>query len=137
MGGTATVYFTIADKTPPKVTVYTEAIYNHASFPLNFTVNEPTSWIAYSLDGGAKTAVTANTTLTVAAGEPTIVVYVNDTAGNVGQSEMAHFTVQASTWYQTSDIIIVVAIVLASIAAVAAVWLAYSKTRKHEIAITA
>jgi len=81
--GLATVFFSIADTTPPNITVHTEAIYNQTSFPLNFTVNEPTSWIAYNLDGGAQTPATEKTTVTVGAGNHTLIVCANDTSGKI------------------------------------------------------
>jgi hypothetical protein len=132
MGGNATVYFSIADNTPPKVTLHTEPVYNQTSIPLNFTVNEPTSWTAYSLDGGAKTTATENTTVTVSAGNHTIIVYANDTSGNMGQSEVAHFTVQASIWPQTGDIAVLAAIVIACTVAFAVLLVIWRRKPRNQ-----
>jgi hypothetical protein len=96
MSSEATVYFTIGDLNPPKIALKAidGVVFNHTSVPLNFTINEPTSWSAYCLDNDTQTTITTNTTLTAAAGNHTLRVYANDTAGNMGQSEVAHFTVQ-------------------------------------------
>lgn len=95
--GYCTVLFSIADKTPPNITLNTtqDTLYNQTSIPLNFTVNEPTTWVTYSLDNGAQIAITENTTLAVSEGNHTIVLYANDTSGNVGQSMVVRFAVHA------------------------------------------
>jgi len=64
---------------------------------LNFTVNEPVSLVAYSLDGGKNVTVFGNTTLPrLSLGSHSIVVYAWDTAfvRNVGASETITFTVE-------------------------------------------
>ena len=62
--------------------------------PLTFTVNETTSWIGYSLDGQANVTITGNTNLAgLSLGPHSVVVYANDTAGNMGSSETVHFEV--------------------------------------------
>ena len=96
MSGKATVYFTIGDLNSPNITLgaLDGVVFNQTSIPLNFTINEPTLWSAYCLDNGTQTTIATNTTLTVSAGNHTLIVYANDTAGNMGQSEVAHFTVQ-------------------------------------------
>ncbi|MGB9135106.1 MAG: hypothetical protein WCC63_05940 [Candidatus Bathyarchaeia archaeon] len=64
--------------------------------PLVFTVNRPASWMGYSLDGQANTTITGNSTLpTLPDGPHYVVVYANDTAGNMGASNEVHFTVDA------------------------------------------
>jgi hypothetical protein len=129
MAGEATVYFTIADKTPPNIALNSicDVTYNQTSIPLNFVVNEPTTWIAYSLDNGTKTDIVSNTTLTVTTGVHSIAVYANDTAGNMGQSEVAHFAVQP--WPQIGNIVVLIAIILAGMAAVVTLLVAL-RTRK-------
>jgi len=62
--------------------------------PLNFTVDEMTSWIGYSLNGQANVTVVGNTTLTgLTCGSHNIIAYANDTYGNMGSSETVYFTV--------------------------------------------
>jgi hypothetical protein len=63
------------------------------SVPLTFTVNEATSWMGYSLDNQANVTITGNTTLTGLASEPhNVIVYANDTYGNMGSSDKVYFT---------------------------------------------
>ena len=72
--------------------------YSNSRVPLSFTLNEATGWIGYSLDDQANVTIMGNTTLNyVADGAHSIVVYANDTAGNVGRSNMVNFTVQDVT----------------------------------------
>ncbi len=133
--GEGTVFFSIADKTPPNITLTSieDVIYNQTSIPLNFTVNEPAPWVAYSLDGGEKIAVTGNTTLTATTGDHSLVLYANDTSGNLGKSAVAHFTVQIPAFrLETGDLIVLAAIVVASAVAIAAAVLSYSRMRRRE-----
>jgi len=63
---------------------------NHV--PLIFTVNESLSWMCYSLDDQPNVTITQNTTLTgLLDGTHRVVVYANDTFGNMGASEMVYF----------------------------------------------
>ena len=65
--------------------------------PLRFTVNEPVSWMAYSLDNTANVTLTGNTTLTISfVGSHSIVVYAKDAEGNTYSSDLVKFKV-AST----------------------------------------
>jgi N-acetylneuraminic acid mutarotase len=61
----------------------------------NFTVNEETSWMGYSLDGQNNVTITENTlNLTeLAEGSHTLTVYATDTAGNTGKTETIRFTI--------------------------------------------
>ncbi len=62
--------------------------------PLTFTVNEPVSAILFSLDNQANSTTSGNTTLTnLLEGEHNIVIYANDTHGNVGKSETTFFSI--------------------------------------------
>ena len=62
--------------------------------PLRFTVNEPVSWMGYSLDGQANVTLTGNTTLTMQfTGSHTIVIYAKDSEGNTYLSNMVKFKV--------------------------------------------
>jgi len=84
------------DTTPP--TIYTlspeNKTYSLDNVPLTFTVDEAPSWMGYSLDGQANVTLTGNTTLTsLADGSHSVVVYANDTAGNMGASSTVYFTI--------------------------------------------
>jgi hypothetical protein len=96
---------------------------------LNFTVNEETLWMGYSLDGQKNVTITENTSpLTgLTDGSHNITVYANDADGNTGTSETTHFTIKATPtkW--------ITAIIIAAVAAVGAAIIVYfTKTkRKH------
>ena len=93
ISGEATVYFSVDDIEPPKITLnwVNHVTFNQTSIPLVFTTSAPTSWMGYCLDNGTEITITGNTTLTVAPGHNTITLYANDSSGNTGQSEIVHF----------------------------------------------
>lgn len=81
---------------PPAVYIISpeNKTYTANSVCLTFTVNEPTSWIGYSLDGQANVTITGNITLMgLSDGSYSLKVFANDTAGNMGSSETVHFTI--------------------------------------------
>ena len=95
-----TVYFTIDDGQPPilRSLALENETYNQISAPLNFTVDEPTSWIGYSLDQQDNVTITGNFTLTgLPDGTHQVKIYANDTVGNMGVSETINFTVAQQT----------------------------------------
>ncbi|MDH5376587.1 MAG: right-handed parallel beta-helix repeat-containing protein, partial [Candidatus Bathyarchaeota archaeon] len=96
MGSSDTVYFTI-DTTLPSITILSpeNKTYDTNFVPLSFTVDEQVSWMAYSLDGQANVTITQNVTLPLPDGLHYVVVYANDTAGNMGESSTVYFTVDS------------------------------------------
>lgn len=99
MGQSNIVHFTV-DTVHPAITVLSPENKTYATnmVPLNLKANKPTSWIGYSLDNQENVTISGNVTLTGLSDRAhTIVVYANDTAGNVGQSDMVHFTVDTTT----------------------------------------
>jgi len=96
MGSSDTVYFTI-DTTLPTITILSpeNKTYDTNFVLLSFTVDEPVSWMAYSLDGQANIIITGNVTLPLPDGLHYVVVYANDTAGNMGESSTVYFTVDS------------------------------------------
>ncbi|MHA2253168.1 MAG: LVIVD repeat-containing protein, partial [Candidatus Kariarchaeaceae archaeon] len=85
------------DKTGPIISI-TNPIkreYYRNSVWLNFTINEPTSWIGYSLDGTTNvTILSENILLTdIQEGTHTVQIFANDTAGNFGSSSIIDFNV--------------------------------------------
>lgn len=85
-----------SDTKPPTIhTILPEnKTYSVNSVPMAFTVDESTSWIGYSLNGKSNVTVPGNTTLAqLPEGPHTMRVYANDTAGNMGSSNLAYFTV--------------------------------------------
>ena len=67
--------------------------YNTNSVDLNFTVNEPTTWIGYSIDEQEFQTVSGNTTLNITDGMHNIILNVTDGTGDPGTSERIHFIV--------------------------------------------
>ena len=103
------------------------ANFTSTDIPLNFTINKPTAWISYSLDGKDNVSVTANTTLTgLSAGWHNVTVYAKDMNGNVGASETITFSVD-STPIQIAAIVLIVCV---SAAAVFAASILYYR-KKH------
>jgi len=93
--GSSTVMFTV-DTTPPRVSVALpqNKTYDVTDVPLDFTVNEQTSRLAYSLDGQENVTISGNTVLSgLSSGEHTVTVYAWDEAENVGASGTVYFTV--------------------------------------------
>ena len=89
------IYFTV-DTTPPKIAVLSleEKTYYTSNVQLNFTVNELTTQIKYSLDGQENVTIAGNKTLTnLFYGEHNITVFATDEVGNIGASETINFTV--------------------------------------------
>jgi hypothetical protein len=116
----------------PQNTTYTT---NNVS--LNFTVNEETLWMGYSLDKQDNVTITENTlTLTeLAESSHNITVYATDTADNTAASETISFTVAkenetepppATSWTTTAIIITIVT------AVAAALLIIYTKTKKKQ-----
>jgi hypothetical protein len=66
----------------------------YGSFPLDFTVSKPVTWIGYSLDGQENATVNGNITLRgLSSGLHNVTVYAKDTFENEGASETVTFTV--------------------------------------------
>jgi len=85
-----------AHTTPPAIAVLSpeNKTYNVNNISLTFTVDEPISWVSYSLDGQANVTIAGNTTLTsLPDGSHNIVVYANDTYGIKGSSSAVSFLV--------------------------------------------
>ncbi len=103
-----TITFTV-DTKPPKISLLLQnRTYNQLSLPLDVLIDQPTSWIGYSLDNEANVTIKGNTTtlnLTVGGttlsgltvGTHNLTVYANDSAGNMGKSDAVFFTVALPT----------------------------------------
>jgi parallel beta-helix repeat protein len=120
----------IGDTTPPCLSILSpqNKTYNVNDVPLTFTVSEPTSWIGYSLDTQINLTIAENTTLfRLSQGSHNLIAIAEDTAGNIGVSEVIYFTIetQQDEAYQIS---IVAAIV--TIAVVVAVLVYFAKIKK-------
>ena len=91
----ATIYFTV-DVAPPVISGLSveNKTYSQLDLPLEFAVNEPASWLGYSLDSEANVTLSGNSTLTLNEGVHSIVVYAEDVAGNIAASETIYFTIE-------------------------------------------
>jgi len=80
---------------PPTISILSpeNKTYNANNVPLNFTVNESTSWTGFSLDSQENVTITGNTTISVSDGTHAIILYANNTDGNMGSSGAVYFTV--------------------------------------------
>jgi hypothetical protein len=136
-----TVNFAI-DLTPPNISLlspmnktYTVANITEAKIPLEFTVNENASKVAFSLDGQDDILIAGNTTLTgLSVGLHNVTVYAQDLAGNAGASETVTFAIVAETESSSSkpESFPTLLVIIASGASVAVIGLsliAYLKKR--------
>jgi len=84
------------ETTPPEISVMSpeNATYATSDVSLDFAVDEPASWMGYSLDGQANVTIGGNTTLSsISDGLHDIIVFANDTFGNMGASALVLFSV--------------------------------------------
>ncbi len=93
---TSSVYFTITDCAPPVISNLSleNKTYIRNELPLTFIIDESPSWIGYCLDGKTNVTIAGNTTLAgLTDGPHDLIVYANDTTGNMGTSITIHFDV--------------------------------------------
>jgi hypothetical protein len=124
------------DNTAPAIEVLSPAhgTYNASSIQLSFTVDEPASQIAYSLDGQESITITGNVTLAgLANGVHDLTIYAKDTAGNTGASETIHFNVDVP---ESFPAVPVAAASGASFAVVGVGLLLYFRKRNHRAEVT-
>ena len=98
MGHSGTVYFTV-DVVSPNIEILSpeNKTYTTSPISLSFTVDEATSWIGYSLDGQANVTITGNTLISdLSDGSHGLIVYAEDTAGNMRASETIFFSIETS-----------------------------------------
>lgn len=109
------------------------ATYGTADLPLVFSVDAAPSWSGYSLDGQVNVTAIQNVTLTdLAEGNHSLVIYANDTFGNMGRSDVVFFNVSLpiSPLAYLADSPIVVAVILVSAAVTNFGLVAYFLRRK-------
>jgi len=121
MGCSDIVYFTVqtapVDTTPPTISIVSPENKTHdtTDISLTFTVDEPVSWIGYSLDGQANVTITGNVTLSgIPDGLHSLVVYARDTTENTGASETIYFSIRTqqvepfpATWIVATIVLVV------------------------------
>ena len=112
-GNPTTAFDTAAvDCVAPSITITSpinNTTYNTTSVALNYTVNEKTDWISYSLDGQPNVTITGNTTLAnLSVGWNTITVFASDIAGNVGASDKILFNITSpDIWIYPESFVII------------------------------
>lgn len=88
--------FCLLDAASPAITVRSpeRKTYAENCVLLTFTTSEQTSWIGYCLDEQSNVTITTNTTIaSLAEGVHALVLYGNDSLGNMGFSETILFTI--------------------------------------------
>ena len=136
------VFFTIDSTSPTISNISIENMtYEKTDLTLNCTINERTSWIAYSFDNQANVTIKGyiiterplwmayrlddrinitmqgNTTLTgLTEGSHSLIIYANDTAGNMGTSQKIDFTIARLESFPTMTQIAVVSSTTAVVA---------------------
>ncbi len=94
INSSATVNFTMGAIPIVSFLVPQNSTFEGSSVPLNFTVDQPTSEITYSLDGQEKRTISENTTLTdLLNGVHNVTIHVIGEFGNLGGSETLYFNV--------------------------------------------
>lgn len=88
------------DAIPPDIVVLSpqNATYYSNSVPITLQINEQTSWIGYSLDNQPNVTISGNAIVDIGDGSHQIIIYANDTSGNMGSSEIIYFTVDSSLY---------------------------------------
>jgi N-acetylneuraminic acid mutarotase len=117
---------------PPAILVISpeNKTYAPRNVSLTFTVNKPTAWLGYSIDGKETVAVSGNATIAgLSSGKHSLTVYANDTFGNAGASETVIFTVAEELEPAQTTLVAVSSGVLVAIIGFAL--LAYFKKRNH------
>jgi N-acetylneuraminic acid mutarotase len=119
------VYFSV-DTYSPLITVLSpeNKTYGGTDIQTVFTVNEPVTWLGYSLDGQDNVTVTGNVTLAVLSeGSHNITFYAIDVVGHTGASRTVYFEISPFP-------IVLVAAVAATITIVVAAAYLLLKRRK-------
>ena len=133
-----TVYFMINNGVPPSIKTLQmqNESYQNNNLPLNFSVDEPISWMGYSLDDKANVTFSGNTTLNgLAYGPHKLVVYANDTVGNVGTTGNINFTITKPAAF-TPEILpltVVFAIIIVIVATTLSLYRRHQKTPKRPL----
>jgi len=95
MFSSSTVYFSV-DTFPPRVVILSpeNRSYDESDIQSAFTVDEPVSWMGYSLDGQDNVTITGNVTLAVLSdGSHSVTFYATDLVGHTGASRTVYFEI--------------------------------------------
>ncbi len=124
-------YFMINEGVPPYIkTLQIQNVTYQNSLPLNFSVDEPISWMGYSLDEKANVTFTGNMTLNgLAYGSHVLVVYANDTVGNMGTTGNLNFTIANPAAFPTVQAFTTALVLIAAVTLMAAGLLFYHRRK--------
>ena len=131
MHDTQTIHFMINNGIPPSISpLQIQNTTYQNSLPLNFNVDEPIDWMGYSLDEKANVTFTGNTTLNgLAYGSHVLVVYANDTVGNMGTTGNMNFTIANPAVFPTVQAVTTTLVLIATVTLMAAGLLVYYKRK--------
>jgi hypothetical protein len=142
MGYSNAIRFAV-DASPPSVVILSPENKTYATVlvTLNFTVNESTFWIGYSLDGSANRTITGNLTFVLADGSHHVTVYAEDLVGNIGASQTVYFSVNTKSQQSWIEAFLMWIVVALAVIAVCLGILAYflrsrKKSRLQKIKLT-
>jgi len=105
-------------KIPPVITVLSPENMTYKSLQIEYEISKVASWIGYSLDNKANITLTGVTeVLDLSDGPHVIIIFANDTLGNMGASEPVYFTIDNAApiitilipltqTYSTADIVL-------------------------------
>jgi hypothetical protein len=115
--GNSSIEFNV-DSTSPAINQLsiTNKTYNNQNIPLSFTLDENVSWIGYNLDNQGNVTIHGNTTLSgLTMGSHSIVVYANDTLGNMGKIGPIYFKIESAELALQIIIVAVIVIIAVSL----------------------
>lgn len=79
---------------PPKLQITSPENKTYSKIPLTFAINRGTEWTGYSIDNQANVTITNETNLLgLSQGEHSLIIYANDSLGNMGSSNTVFFSV--------------------------------------------
>ncbi len=79
---------------PPQVQITSPENKTYAEVTLSYKTNKATSWLGYSLDNQANVTLNSEVQLPIISqGSHSVVIYANDSAGNMGVSNAVYFSV--------------------------------------------
>ena len=134
INGSSSVNFAVDVSPSVSILSLVNKTYNVSDIPLYFTINEPVSQIAYSIDGKEKISISGNTTLIgLANGEHNLIIYAEDEAGNTGVSETIYFNVEVP---EPFPVVTVATVSVPTVALVGVGLLVYFRKRKRQATAT-
>jgi len=100
-------YYPIGYGVPPEIKIASpeNKTYNSSSVSLVFTMNKPSNWTGYSINGQDNVTIAGNTTLTeLPNGAHNLTVYATDEFENTGASETVYFNIDVPEPFSTAPV---------------------------------